>query len=252
MRLRNIPEAKGIVENSSYVVKEPEQKKGCWKAYFEERRNGEKKEGEAEAELFVEIGMGKGRFAVDMALAHPDRDFIGVELYESVLFRACERMEGIPYNTPRDQRERAESGTEGVKLEVPDNLHFLSMDAKNLSDVFAEGEVDGIYLNFSDPWPKARHAKRRLTSRNFLATYERYLKDGGRLVFKTDNVGLFDFSVEEMKEVENWELLSETHDLHHDPVLNEGNIMTEYERKFSALGNKICRMEAVYHKPEKA
>ncbi|MDO4804284.1 MAG: tRNA (guanosine(46)-N7)-methyltransferase TrmB, partial [Lachnospiraceae bacterium] len=129
----------------------------------------------------------------------------------------------------------------------PDNLHFLSVDARELPEIFAPGEVDGIYLNFSDPWPKARHAKRRLTSRQFLSTYEKYLKDGGLLEFKTDNRSLFDFSVEEFREAENWELLHLTYDLHNDPVMGEGNVMTEYEKKFSALGNKINKLVAAYH-----
>ena len=129
---------------------------------------------------------------------------------------------------------------------APENLHFLSMDARELPEVFAEGEVDGIYLNFSDPWPKARHAKRRLTSRDFLGIYERVLAPGGVVEFKTDNRGLFDFSLEELKEAPHWELRQVTYDLHRDPEMSKGNIMTEYERKFSALGNKICKLVAVY------
>ena len=134
------------------------------------------------------------------------------------------------------------------KFEAPKNLHFLRNDAKELPDIFAEDEVDGIYLNFSDPWPKARHSKRRLTSREFLHIYEKFLKDGGVLEFKTDNMDLFDFSLEEIREAENWELVSYTYDLHHDPAMNEGQIMTEYERKFSALGKRIGKLIAVHHK----
>ena len=110
--------------------------------------------------------------------------------------------------------------------------------------MFAEGEVDRIYLNFSDPWPKDRHAKRRLTSHEFLARYEKILKKDGTLEFKTDNKDLFDFSLKEMKNAEGWELTAFTYDLHHDVVLSEGNVMTEYEEKFSSIGNPICKMEA--------
>ena len=124
------------------------------------------------------------------------------------------------------------------------NLFFIRMDARQLPEVFAEGEVDRIYLNFSDPWPKDRHAKRRLTSHEFLARYEKILKKDGTLEFKTDNKDLFDFSLEEMKNAEGWELTAFTYDLHHDVVLSEGNVMTEYEEKFSSIGNPICKMEA--------
>lgn len=234
MRLRNIPEAKGIVENSRYVIHDPASKKGAWH--------------EGGRPLMIEIGMGKGRFIIEMALRHPECDYLGMEMYESVLFRACERMEGIPYSTPLDKLEQENEENE-QPLPVPQNLHFLRNDARLLPDIFAEGELDRIYLNFSDPWPKARHAKRRLTSRQFLARYEQVLKDGGRIEFKTDNNGLFEFSLGEIAECPNWELIAMTRDLHHDLAMNEGNIMTEYERKFSALGNKINKLIAVYHKP---
>lgn len=232
MRLRNIPEAKEIVARSAFVVKNPETHRGHWKE-------------DPSRPLYVEIGTGKGRFLIETALLHPEADYIGVERYESVLFRACERMEGIPYHTPRDQMENA--GQTGA-LPVPANVRFLSTDARELPAVFAEGEVDGLFLNFSDPWPKARHAKRRLTSSEFLSTYEKYLRDGGLLAFKTDNTGLFEFSVEEVRAAPHWQLLSVTRDLHHDPEMCAGNVMTEYERKFSALGHPICRLEAVYRR----
>lgn len=253
MRLRNIPEAKGIVEASPFVIRDPEGRKGTWK------RPGRP--------LVLEIGMGKGRFIIEQALLHPDWDFLGIERYESVLFRACEKMEGIPYETPamrlerlkREEKERVRSGREmsgGAEADTldredfvpPENLHFLHMDAGKLPEVFAEGEVDRIYLNFSDPWPKARHARRRLTSREFLALYAQVLADGGVIEFKTDNVPLFEFSLEEIRETEPFSLESFTFDLHHDPVLCEGNVMTEYEKKFSNLGNRICKLTAVFHK----
>lgn len=122
------------------------------------------------------------------------------------------------------------------------------MDAKDLPNFFGKGEVDRIYLNFSDPWPKERHARRRLTSREFLARYEEILADGGLVEFKTDNRSLFDFSLEEVKE-SGWELLVCTYDLHHDKELMEGNVMTEYERKFSNLRNPIHKL--VIRKPNR-
>lgn len=232
MRLRKIPEAADVVNNSPYVVHDPFALKGAWKT--DERRP-----------LMLEIGMGKGRFLIDMALKYPDRDLVGIELYDSVLFRACLRMEGVPYSTPRDQIEIAKENIDVTSLPVPDNLRFINVDARDIGDIFAPGEVDRIYLNFSDPWPKARHAKRRLTSREFLARYENVLKTGGSLEFKTDNRDLFDFSIDEINEAEKWELVSVTYDLHKDAELMKENVMTEYERKFSALGNHILRLEAV-------
>ncbi len=237
MRLRHVPEARGIVENSPYVILDAKKRKGHWKD-------------ENNKPLFLEIGMGKGRFVIESAMTYPENEYLGMERYESVLYRACERMEGKEYQSALDEQLDEENPFAGEHFKAPDNLHFLDMDAKELPDIFEEGEVDKIYLNFSDPWPKARHAKRRLTSHQFLAIYEKVLKDGGILEFKTDNVDLFDFSVEEIQNTPHWELLFETHDLHHDEVLNQGNIMTEYERKFSSKGNCICKLAAVYHKGE--
>lgn len=248
------------MDSSPYVIKNPALFRGKWK--------------HADRPLCLEIGTGKGRFIIETALANPDTDYLGMERYESVLFRACERMEGIPYKTPMDKIEYERSAADGKTvlenasdpaassnieitdrpdrshppLPVPKNLHFLRNDAREITDIFAPGELDRIYLNFSDPWPKARHAKRRLTSHEFLARYEQCLKDGGCLEFKTDNTDLFNFSLEEIKSAPHWELTAMTRDLHRDPVLSAGNIMTEYERKFSALGNKICKLIAVYHK----
>ena len=123
------------------------------------------------------------------------------------------------------------------------NIKFICMDAADVAEVFAKDEVDRIYLNFSDPWPKDRHAKRRLTSRQFFARYDQILKKEGHLEFKTDNQDLFTFSLEEVPEA-GWKLDASTRDLHHDPVLSEGNVMTEYEEKFSFKGNPICKLIA--------
>ena len=239
MRLRNVPEAKEIVKNSPYVINDPFSLRGKWREF-------------SKRPLYVEIGTGKGSFIMETARRNPETEFLGVERYESVLYRACEKMEGKEAMDPASRAIIAErSGQEpvGEDGKTPENLHFLSMDARELPDVFAPGEVDGLYLNFSDPWPKARHAKRRLTSREFLAVYEKFLKDGGILEFKTDNRPLFDFSVDELTETPNWEILELTYDLHHDPVMGAGNVMTEYEKKFSALGNKINKLRAVFHRP---
>ncbi|MCD8125836.1 MAG: tRNA (guanosine(46)-N7)-methyltransferase TrmB [Lachnospiraceae bacterium] len=168
--------------------------------------------------LHVEIGMGKGQFLTEMARAHPDINYLGIEKFSSVLVRAVQKQEA---------------------LEFP-NLRLIRMDAEDLLSAFAEGEVDRIYLNFSDPWPKDRHAKRRLTSENFLRRYDVILAKEGRLEFKTDNRELFDFSLESIRD-HGWQLLAVTYDLHHSE-LAEGNIRTEYEERFSALGHPICKL----------
>lgn len=158
---------------------------------------------------------------MSLAKEHPDINYIGIERYTSVLLRALQKME----------------------LEPLDNLKFLCIDAATLPDIFAAGEVDKIYLNFSDPWPKDRHAKRRLTSRTFLERYNAILAPEGHIEFKTDNRGLFDFSLEEIPQA-GWKIDAYTFDLHHDDSMNQGNIMTEYEEKFSSLGNPICKLIA--------
>ena len=246
MRLRNIPEAKEIVAQSPYVIKNPAERKGMWKTF-------------SRGPLYVEIGTGKGRFLMELAARHPENEYIGVEMYESVLMRACQKMEGRAAMDPASrsieamEREKVsagmQDGEDDTEFTPPQNLHFLRMDARGLPEVFAENEVAGIYLNFSDPWPKARHSKRRLTSHEFLGLYEKFLIDGGVLEFKTDNRALFDFSVEEFNEAPNWELRAVTYDLHNDKAMGDGNIMTEYERKFSLLGNKINKLIAVFKKP---
>lgn len=207
MRLRNISGAREAVEESAYVMKEPERCKGHWRELF----------GNDHA-LHIEVGMGKGKFLHTMALLHPEINYVGIEMYSSVLLRALQKMEEDP---------------------LP-NLKFLCIDARTLEAFFEVGEVDHIYLNFSDPWPKDRHAKRRLPSRQFLERFGRILKKDGRLSFKTDNRALFDFAVEELAPA-GWEAEAITYDLHHDPVLCEGNVMTEYEERFSKKGNPICK-----------
>lgn len=217
MRLRNIPGAKDAITGSTYVVQNPLECRGKWDAQFPQKNP-----------LHIEVGMGKGRFLMDMARLHPDINYVGIEMYDSVLLRALQK------------REKLEEA--GEKL---DNLKFMCMDARLLPEVFEKGEVKRIYLNFSDPWPKARHAKRRLTSRQFLARYKEILDPAGTVEFKTDNRELFEFSLEEVKEA-GWNLLAYSFDLHHEEEMMEGNVMTEYEEKFSSMGNPICKLIASY------
>ena len=213
MRLRNIRGSKETIPASDYEEQEPETYKGTWGQLFGN-----------EQPVQIEVGMGKGRFIMDMARLHPDRNFVGIEMYDSVLLRALQK---------REELEEA-----GEKFS---NLVFIRVDARLLPEIFEKDEVDGIYLNFSDPWPKARHAKRRLTSREFLKRYEQVLKKEGTVEFKTDNRGLFEFSLEEVEEA-GWNLEASTFDLHHNEEMVQGNVMTEYEEKFSSMGNPICKM----------
>jgi tRNA (guanine-N7-)-methyltransferase len=209
MRLRNITGSREVIAGSPFVVPEDElfHCPGTWKDIFQN-----------DHPIRIEIGMGKGRFIHTMAKEHPEVNYVGIEKYSSVLLRAIQKME-------EDELS---------------NLKFIRMDAEDIAKVFAPGEVDRIYLNFSDPWPKDRHAKRRLPSREFLARYDVILKKDGLLEFKTDNRALFDFAVEEL-EPAGWHAEAVTYDLHRDAKLMEGNVMTEYEEKFSAMGNPICK-----------
>jgi tRNA (guanine-N7-)-methyltransferase len=208
LRLRNIPGAKDAVAASIFVIDDPKSHRLHWQEIFPSHQP-----------LHIEIGMGKGRFIMDMARLHPDINYIGIEMYSSVLLRALQKMEDDPVS----------------------NLFFICMDASEISDVFGSGEVDRIYLNFSDPWPKDRHAKRRLTSRQFLSRYDQILSGSGHIEFKTDNQDLFTFSLEEIP-LAGWHLDASTRDLHNDEVLNKDNVMTEYEEKFSSKGNPICKL----------
>jgi len=209
MRLRNITGSREVIADSDFVVQEDtlQARPGTWKSLFGNTNP-----------LHIEIGMGKGKFIHAMAKEHPQINYVGIEKYSSVLLRAIQKMEQEP---------------------LP-NLKFIRMDAEDICEVFGKEEVDQIYLNFSDPWPKDRHAKRRLPSRQFLARYNEILVKDGKLEFKTDNRDLFDFAVEEL-EPAGWKADVITYDLHQDAALMEGNIMTEYEEKFSSMGNPICK-----------
>ena len=209
MRLRNVKGSRETIAANDYVIHDETAYKGSWQESFGN-----------DHPIHIEIGMGKGKFLMELAAQNPDINYIGIEKYSSVLLRALEKQE---------------------EAKLP-NLLFIRMDAEYITDVFAPDEISRIYLNFSDPWPKDRHAKRRLTSRQFLARYDQILKPEGRVIFKTDNRPLFDFSLEEV-EAAGWKLEMHTFDLHHSPYV-EGNIMTEYESKFAAQGNPICKLVA--------
>ena len=184
MRLRHIPGSEEAIASSPYVVQQPEEKKGHWNQVFGN-----------DNPIQIEVGMGKGKFIMELARQNPDINYVGIERYSSVLLKGLEK--------------RAE-------MELPgSNVYFMCIDARNLAEIFAPGEVDRIYLNFSDPWPKDRHAKRRLTSVEFMAVYDKILAGEGTEEFKTDNRGLFEYSLESIPEA-GWRLLKTTFDLHHD------------------------------------
>lgn len=210
MRLRNISGSREVIADSPFVIHEPEQYRGRFASDVFNNSN----------EIHIEIGMGKGQFLMELATRNPDINYIGIEKFSSVLLRAVQKMESLETPLP--------------------NLFFIRMDAEEIEKVFAEEEIAKIYLNFSDPWPKERHAKRRLPSKEFLHRYEKILVSDGVVEFKTDNQGLFTFALEQAPLAE-WKVLEHTFDLHHNEKMNAGNIMTEYEQKFSSMGNPICK-----------
>ena len=210
MRLRHIRGAEEAIETSPFVIQKPKEHRGHFCELFGNTNP-----------IQIEVGMGKGKFIMELAQKYPETNFIGIERYSIVLLRALQKRE---------------------ELEIS-NIYFMCVDAKELGEIFAPGEVEKIYLNFSDPWPKDRHAKRRLTSTRFLERYDNILTPEGRVMFKTDNKDLFDFSLEQVEEA-GWILENHTYDLHHSEY-NEGNVMTEYEERFSAKGNPIHKLIAV-------
>jgi len=213
MRLKHVKGAEERIAESPYVIDDSQELAGTWHERFGN-----------DHPIHLEIGMGKGRFLMELAVMHPEINYIGIEKYPSVLLRAVQKREQEKY---RDLS----------------NIFFLCIHAEDIRRVFAGKEISRIYLNFSDPWPKERHAKRRLTSRQYLRRYEDILSPDGRIEFKTDNAALFTFSLEEI-EAAGWIVTGSTLDLHNDPVMGRNNIMTEYEEKFSAEGKPVCKLTA--------
>ena len=221
MRIRHIKGAEEAVAADPFVIQNPAEHRSRWKEEVFRR----------DAPLYLEVGMGMGTFIRTHAMLHPEISYIGFEINTTVLYKAMRRYEA----------ELAEAGRSQDPAES--NLRFIRSDARFLADYFAKGEVDRIYLNFSDPWPKDKNANKRLTSPVFLKLYDKILAPEGVIEFKTDNRGLFDYSVETLPAC-GWEIRAITYDLHHDPQMNEGNVMTEYEAKFSAKGNPIFKLIA--------
>ncbi|MEG2869989.1 MAG: tRNA (guanosine(46)-N7)-methyltransferase TrmB [Clostridium sp.] len=210
MRLRHIPGAEEMIADSPHVVQKPEEQKGGWNRIFGNNNP-----------ICIEVGMGKGKFIMELALENPAVNYIGIERYPTVLLKGVQRW---------------------METELP-NVYFMCIDAKQLEEIFAPEEVDKIYLNFSDPWPKDRHAKRRLTSPQFMRIYDKVLLKNGSVEFKTDNRDLFDYSLLSIPEG-GWKIVDYTFDLHHSDMVT-GNVMTEYEEKFSSEGKPICKLTAV-------
>ena len=233
MRLRNIPGAGEVIDNSPYCIKEPVELKGKWHDFLGNNNP-----------IHIEVGMGKGRFLMDLARLHPEINYIGIERYTSVLLRAVQKMQEDELPNVHFLCIDAATLPDIFDRNEVDRIYLNFSDPRLLPEIFEKGEVDKIYLNFSDPWPKDRHARRRLTSSEFLARYDLFLAPDGRIEFKTDNQDLFTFSLEEIESSDKWHLDASTRDLHHDAAMNEGNIMTEYEEKFSAVGNPICKLIA--------
>lgn len=213
MRVRNKPGAADkLLEYPQYVVTEETAIKGKWQTTFAK-----------EQPLHIEVGTGKGRFITEMAKAHPEINYVGVELQTSVLVVALDKL---------------------IEEDLP-NLKLLHINGAALTEIFEPGEVDQVYLNFSDPWPKTKHDKRRLTYKTFLAVYETILKDNGEIHFKTDNQGLFEYSLGSFSQYGM--IINQVWLNLHDSSY-EGNIMTEYEEKFSKKGQPIYRVEASFKK----
>ncbi|MBC2249683.1 tRNA (guanosine(46)-N7)-methyltransferase TrmB [Listeria sp. FSL L7-0123] len=211
MRVKHKPWAKDRLEEFPAIyIKNPEDFKGRWQEVFGNNNP-----------IHIEIGSGKGQFISGMAKANPEINYIGIEMIESVLVSALDKA---------------------IEADVP-NLRLVARDAKLLEECFEKGEIAQIYLNFSDPWPKKRHTKRRLTNPTFLTIYERLLPKTGEIHFKTDNRSLFEYSLVAFSEY-NMLLTFVSLDLHNSDY--EGNIKTEYEEKFSAKGFPIYRLEAKF------
>ena len=212
MRLRNKPWAKDKIQSHpQFVVPNPEEYKGRWNELFGN-----------DNPLHIEVGSGKGRFITGMAAANPEINYIGIEVFESVIVYALNNV---------------------IEADLP-NVKLLQVNAVDLQNYFAKGDVSRVYLNFSDPWPKTRHEKRRLTYSSFLNIYENILPEKGEIHFKTDNRGLFQYSLTSMSQ---YGMILKDVNLHLHDSQPEDNVMTEYEEKFSNKGSRIYRVEAQFN-----
>lgn len=209
MRLKKVKDAKEIVQKSIYYVENPKEKQRTWNEIFEK-----------EQPIHVEIGMGKGKFIINMAKKYPNINFIGIEKYDSVLVKAVKQLEELDEKLP--------------------NLKLLLFDAEEIAEVF-DHEIELIYLNFSDPWPKSKHEKRRLTSSTYLAKYDNLFKNQKCIIQKTDNRTFFDFSLQSIEEY-GYTIDEVTYDLY--SLKDEENVPTEYEEKFNSIGTPINRLKA--------
>ena len=207
MRLRNIKGAKEYIEKSPYIINNPEEYKGKYKSVFGNDNS-----------IHLEIGIGKGDFIISMAKKNPDINFIGIEMFDSVMLRAVQKLENLDIS----------------------NLKLIRFDATNIKEIF-DKEIDILYLNFSDPWPKNRHEHRRLTSRVFLERYDNIFAGKNHIIQKTDNRKLFEFSLMSFVDY-GYKIRDISLDLHSD---EKENVETEYEKKFSSLGMPIYMVEVI-------
>ena len=205
MRLKKVKGAEEKIRQSKYIIDKPEEYKGKYKELLNENP------------LEIEIGMGKGTFIINKALQNPNINYIGIEKFDSVIVRAVEKLEDIQLS----------------------NLKLIRMDATEIENIF-DKEIDTIYLNFSDPWPKERHSRRRLSSKEFLKKYDNLFKKTKRIIMKTDNRKLFEFSIKSFTDY-GYKIVNLSLDLYSDDI--EDNIPTEYETKFVSLGQKIYMIE---------
>ena len=208
MRQRNVKNKKEIISNSKYIILNPSEYKGNWKKLFSN-----------DNPIYIEIGMGKGDFILENAIKYPNINFIGIEKFDSIIALAIKKIENYELN----------------------NLKLLRMDALSINEVF-DNEIEKIYLNFSDPWPKERHAKRRLTSNVFLTKYDNIFVNNPVIEMKTDNRGLFEYSLISFNDY-GYIIKEISLDLHNSN--KDDNIMTEYEKKFSLKNNCIYYVKVV-------
>jgi len=207
MRLRNLKNKNELINNCDYLISDPSSLKGLWNKEFNNSNP-----------IRVEIGMGKGTFIKEMALMYPDINFIGIEHMSGVVARAIKN----------------------INENIPSNLRIININAEELPNIF-DHEIECIYLNFSDPWPKKRHANRRLTSHDFLKAYDDAFKNDKTIIMKTDNIGLYAYSLTSLSEY-GYIIKEASLDLHNEDVIN---VETEYEKKFSQMGYKINYLKAV-------